>query len=92
MYGDEAAETTLKAALLAAAAAVEDERGIPVEVVTVGDCDTDDALQALVRAAREAMVNAAKHSGAESIDVYAEVERGPGRGLRPRPRARLRCG
>ena len=40
----------------------------------VGDCDTSDAVQALVRAAREAMVNAAKHSGAEKIDVYAEVD------------------
>ena len=27
-----------------------------------------------VRAAREAMVNAAKHSGADKIDVYAEVD------------------
>ena len=50
---------------------------MPVEVVTVGDCDTDEALQALVRAAREAMVNAAKHSGAERVDVYAEVDDGP---------------
>ncbi|HEY5846387.1 MAG TPA: ATP-binding protein, partial [Microlunatus sp.] len=74
LYGDEAAETTLKAALLAAAAEVEDERGVPVEVVTVGDCDTDEALQALIRAAREAMVNAAKHSGADQVDVYAEVD------------------
>jgi DNA-binding NarL/FixJ family response regulator len=39
----------------------------------VGDCDTSDPVQALVRAAREAMVNAAKHSGADKIDVYAEV-------------------
>ena len=31
-------------------------------------------MQALVRAAREAMVNAAKHSGADKIDVYAEVD------------------
>ena len=30
-------------------------------------------MQALVRAAREAMVNAAKRSGADKIDVYAEV-------------------
>ena len=66
--------TTLKAALLAAAAEVEDEQGVPVEVVTVGDCDTDEGLQALVRAAREAMVNAAKHSGAARVDGYAEVD------------------
>jgi signal transduction histidine kinase len=74
LYGDELPEATLKAALTAIAAEVEDERGVPVELVTVGDCDTSDAIQALVRAAREAMVNAAKHSGADKIDVYAEVD------------------
>ena len=74
LYGDELHEATLKAALTAAAAEVEDERGVPVELVMVGDCDTSEEIQALVRAAREAMVNAAKHSGAEKIDVYAEVD------------------
>jgi signal transduction histidine kinase/phage shock protein PspC (stress-responsive transcriptional regulator) len=74
LYGEELPETTLKAALTAAAAEVEDERGVPVEVVVVGDCETSDAVQALVRAAREAMVNAAKHSGADQIDVYAEID------------------
>jgi signal transduction histidine kinase len=73
LYGEEQPEETLKVALTAAAAEVEDERGVPVEVVMVGDCDTSDSVQALVRAAREAMVNAAKHSGADKIDVYAEV-------------------
>jgi signal transduction histidine kinase/phage shock protein PspC (stress-responsive transcriptional regulator) len=74
LYGDEAEKTTFKAALIAAGTEVEDERGIPVEIVVVGDCETTDAIQALVRAAREAMVNAAKHSGADKIDVYAEVD------------------
>jgi signal transduction histidine kinase/phage shock protein PspC (stress-responsive transcriptional regulator) len=74
LYGDELHEATLKAALTAAAAEVEDERGVPVELVTVGDCDTSEEIQALVRATREAMVNAAKHSGADKIDVYAEVD------------------
>lgn len=73
LYADEAAEATLKAALTEAAAEVEDERGVPVELVLVGDCETSDPVQALVRAAREAMVNAAKHSGADKVDVYAEV-------------------
>jgi signal transduction histidine kinase/phage shock protein PspC (stress-responsive transcriptional regulator) len=73
LYGEEAGEATLKAALAAAAIEVEDERGVPVEIVVVGDCDTNEAVQALVRASREAMVNAAKHSGADKIDVYAEV-------------------
>jgi signal transduction histidine kinase len=74
LYGEEAQTETLKVALMAAAAEVEDEWAVPVEVVMVGDCDTSDALQALVRATREAMVNAAKHSGADKVDVYAEVD------------------
>jgi signal transduction histidine kinase len=74
LYGDELHETTLKAALTLVAAEVEDERGVPVELVVVGDCDTTESVQALARAAREAMVNAAKHSGADKIDVYAEVD------------------
>jgi len=74
LYGEEPQTETLKAALTGAAAEVEDERGIPIEVVLVGDCETSDSIQALVRAAREAMVNAAKHSGADKIDVYAEVD------------------
>ena len=74
LYADDVPEATLKAALTEAAAEVEDERGVPVELVMVGDCETSDAVRALVRAAREAMVNAAKHSGADKIDVYAEVD------------------
>lgn len=74
LYSEELHEETLKAALTAAAADVEDERGIPVELVVVGDVDTSDSVQALVRATREAMVNAAKHSGADKVDVYAEVD------------------
>ncbi len=46
--------------------------GIPVEVVTVGDAELGDAARPIVLAAREAMVNAAKHSGADKVDVYAE--------------------
>jgi signal transduction histidine kinase len=74
LYGDEPKETTFKVALTAAGTEVEDERGIPIEIVVVGDCEASDRVLALVRAAREAMVNAAKHSGADKIDVYAEVD------------------
>jgi len=55
---------------------VEEMHRIPIEVVVVGDCAVDDAVLALLKAAREAMVNAARHSGADRIDVYAEVEAG----------------
>ena len=45
-----------------------------VEAVTVGDCELDEDLGALLAAAREATVNAAKWSGADVVSVFAEVE------------------
>jgi signal transduction histidine kinase/phage shock protein PspC (stress-responsive transcriptional regulator) len=73
LYGDEPPpDTSVASALKAAAAEVEDTHGIPVEVVTVGDAPVSERLRPLVRATREAMVNAAKHSAADKVDVYAE--------------------
>ena len=79
--------STLAQAVRAFAADVEDEYAVAVEVVCVGDPMTA-ALEPLVAAGREACVNAAKHSGCENVDVYAEVtpadvelfvrDRGPG--------------
>lgn len=40
----------------------------------VGDVEIDGPLTALVQAAREALVNAAKHAGVDEVSVYAEVE------------------
>ena len=65
--GDQA---SLIGALSTAAADVEEVHGIRVELASAGDCAADDAL---VLAAREAMTNAAKFSGVDEIDVYAEV-------------------
>jgi signal transduction histidine kinase len=53
---------------------VEADHGIAVQVVMVGDCPLDEALRAVLDAAREATVNAAKWSGADQVSVYAEVE------------------
>jgi signal transduction histidine kinase len=53
---------------------VEADHGIAVQVVLVGDCELTDPLRALLDAAREATVNAAKWSGAEQVSLYAEVE------------------
>ena len=75
LYGEQDdADATLRSELRRASAEVEDHHEIPVEVVMVGDAPMDPALTAVVRAAREAMVNAAKHSGAARVDVFAEVE------------------
>lgn len=61
------------AAVKEASAQVEDAHGVPIEVVCVGDCPLDERIGAMIQAAREAMVNAAKYSGAPVISVYAEV-------------------
>ena len=45
-----------------------------VDAISVGDCDLDSDMSALLAAAREATVNAAKWSGAGSVSVFAEVE------------------
>jgi signal transduction histidine kinase/phage shock protein PspC (stress-responsive transcriptional regulator) len=71
---DMGVEGTLAGAVEAAAADVEERHGLPVEVVTVGDCPLDDRLESMVRAAREAMVNASKFSGVDHVDVFVEVE------------------
>jgi signal transduction histidine kinase len=42
--------------------------------VTVGDCPLDEHVSALLAAAGEATVNAAKWSGAGVISLFAEVE------------------
>ena len=78
----------LAAALETAASEVERDHGVAVEVVAVGDADLDPPGEALVAAAREAMVNAAKFGGGSTVDVYAEAldgeiqvyvrDRGPG--------------
>jgi signal transduction histidine kinase len=71
--GDPAGGQTLRAVVLTAAAEVEERHDVTVEVVCVGDVPLDDSSRALVAAAGEAMVNAAKHAGADTVDVYVEV-------------------
>jgi signal transduction histidine kinase/phage shock protein PspC (stress-responsive transcriptional regulator) len=72
LYGRQDATTTFTAGLRELADEVEANHQVPVEVVTVGDALLDDALRALLAATGEAVVNAAKHSGADRVDVYAE--------------------
>jgi signal transduction histidine kinase len=68
--------TTLAAGVRLIQQEVEATHGITVEAVTVGDCDLDDGLSALLAAAREATVNAAKWSQADVVSLFAEVEPG----------------
>lgn len=69
--GPRGEETSVSVALAAVAAEVEDGYGIEVDLVTVGE--TVHRCDALVGATREALVNAAKHSGQKRVDVYAEL-------------------
>ncbi|PXY17233.1 histidine kinase [Prauserella coralliicola] len=67
---------TLSQAVASACGEVEDAFAISVQQVVVGDTELDERLAALVQAARESIVNAAKHAGVEEVSVYAEVEAG----------------
>jgi len=79
---------SLATSLEAAAAEVEETHGVPIDVVAVGDAPVDERGAALVAAAREALVNAAKFAGGAPVQLYAEVgedrtevfvrDRGPG--------------
>jgi len=72
----EASERRLATALQAAAEEVEQAHGVAVDVVAVGDAPLDRDGEALVAAAREAILNAAKFAGADGtpVAVYAEAD------------------
>ncbi|MEE2034383.1 ATP-binding protein [Rhodococcus chondri] len=78
--GDETPRTSLAEALRTIAGEVEDQHGVSVAPVVVGDVAPDDddvtteAITAMLGATREALVNAAKHAQVDSIDLFAEVE------------------
>lgn len=56
---------------------VEDlHRGVKVNEVIRSDAELTPALEAALGAAREAMINAAQHSGVDQVDLYSEIEDG----------------
>jgi signal transduction histidine kinase len=81
-------EDSVAGALAVAAQEVEVEHEATIELVTVGDAPLDRHTRAVVAAAREALVNAAKFAGEHPISMYAESgpervqvfvrDRGPG--------------
>ncbi|MEZ2390803.1 PspC domain-containing protein [bacterium RCC_150] len=99
LYRDAAKDAGLLGERIKSAAAeVEDAHGHPVDVVTVGDAGMTERHEALVQAAREAMLNAARHGGGpvsvylESSEAGSEVfikDRGPGFNLDDVPADRL---
>ena len=74
--------------LKAAAAEVEDAAPAAVDVVVVGESELDGPAVAMLAAAKEAMLNAAKFAGDGAVSVFAELspqrivvfvrDRGPG--------------
>jgi len=68
------AAESIAAALQAVASEIEDAHGATIEVVAVGDAPFDSRAEAVVAAAREALVNAAKFAGEKPIAVYAEAD------------------
>ncbi|HQK61204.1 MAG TPA: ATP-binding protein, partial [Dermatophilaceae bacterium] len=73
LYGGESRESnSLAAAVAAEIHEVEDEHGVPVEIVVTGDRTMEEAGDALVKATREAVLNAVRH-GRPPVSVFMEV-------------------
>ncbi len=73
LYGGESRESnSLAAAVAAEIHEVEDEHGVPVEIVVTGDRAMEEAGDALVKATREAVLNAVRH-GRPPVSVFMEV-------------------
>jgi signal transduction histidine kinase len=69
-------QRSFKAKLQEACDEVEDTCRVDVESVIRDDAPLDASLDSLTGAAREALFNAAKHSGAKVVHLYSEVSGG----------------
>jgi signal transduction histidine kinase len=75
LYGRERpAQATLEGEIRDIARDVEATHGVAIDLVQVGDAPMENGLRSLTEAAREALVNAAKHSGASAISLFVEVD------------------
>ncbi|HET8601933.1 MAG TPA: PspC domain-containing protein [Segeticoccus sp.] len=99
LYGGPAGpESTLASSATQVAHEVEDLTGVPVDLVATGDRPLDEHGTALVRALREALLNATRH-GRPPVSAYLEVgadrveafvrDHGPGFDLTDVPQDRL---
>ena len=64
----------LSTALRDSARRIEADHQVPIDVVVVGDHPLNETTRPLLGAASEAMVNAAKHSGADRVSLYFEAD------------------
>jgi signal transduction histidine kinase len=63
-----------RAALQGICDEIEDVYRIEIDAVIRGDADMEHCCEAVLAAAREALVNSAKHSGVDKVDLYAELD------------------
>jgi signal transduction histidine kinase/phage shock protein PspC (stress-responsive transcriptional regulator) len=73
--GPRGSQASLASAVTEVAHEVEDLHGIPIELVVTGDRPLDADGSALVRALREALLNAVRH-GSPPVSAYVEVGSG----------------
>ena len=67
---------SFRACLLAVRDEIEDTHRVEIEAVIRDDAQLSSSLAAAVEAAREALANAAKHSGSPNIALFAEFTNG----------------
>lgn len=73
LYQDrQAPERSLAESIQEIAAEVEDNHGVPIDVVLVGDRVPDELTEALLMSTREALLNAVVH-GAPPVSLYVEA-------------------
>ncbi len=74
LYGTAtASDATVVAAIRTMVREVEDLYDVRIDVVAVGDGALTNESVAVIAAAREACVNAAKHSGVDDVSVFVET-------------------
>jgi len=67
---------SFRANLMAVRDEIEDTHRVEIEAVIRDDAQMNPNLSAAIEAAREAMANAAKHSGSPNITLYSEFVNG----------------
>ena len=67
---------SFKARLLAVRDEIEDTHRVEIEAVIRDDAEINSHLAAAIEGAREALANAAKHSGSDNISLYSEFANG----------------
>jgi signal transduction histidine kinase len=76
LFGKHSTAGQLVSSVTAVTEEIEDRFAVTVELVLVGDCPLSDSAHAVVGALREALANAAKHSGVQLVSALVEVSGG----------------